>query len=183
MYFSNISDDELVQFHDTVHSNLLMPLTNVLTSNKFKIETILANKLYKIYPLFYCEEIISSNSNDKIFENKCIIATKEADTLLTFKSALPIIDLSNVDMGWSLNVATNGVTIYCYDKNTKNPIPNVNIDGVVYDCYWGSSKPHEFSGVTNKDGLFFYTNFPSVCKLHHLRLSYNGVDYDVGVDD
>jgi hypothetical protein len=51
------------------------------------VEEIITDSIYKIYPLFYTGTITSSNSNDKILENKCIICQKtENETFLTFIS-------------------------------------------------------------------------------------------------
>ena len=53
----------------------------------FKVETIIADTIYKIYPLFYTNTITSSNSDDRILDNKCIICNKkDKETYITFIS-------------------------------------------------------------------------------------------------
>ena len=85
MYFTNITNPELNYFHGIKPPSFSIKLTTALTSDLFKIETIISDTLYKLYPLFYCETITSSNPNDKVLDNKCIICKKETnDTLLTF---------------------------------------------------------------------------------------------------
>lgn len=77
MYFSNISDKELQYFKGLKIPNFSISLTEMLTSKLFKIETIIAGNLYKIYPLFYTNKIISSNPDDNILDNKCLIVSKQ----------------------------------------------------------------------------------------------------------
>ena len=55
-YFTNITNEELQYFHNLTVPNFTIKLTDVLTSNLFKKETIISGTLYKIYPLFYCKE-------------------------------------------------------------------------------------------------------------------------------
>ena len=87
MYYSNITNEELQYFHNLTVPNFSIKLTDVLTSDLFKKETIITDTIYKIYPLFYCKEITSTNPDDRVLENKCIICKKEStETYLTFKS-------------------------------------------------------------------------------------------------
>lgn len=86
MYYSTIMNKELQYFHNRPVHNFTVKLSQMLTSPLFQVEEIITNKIYKIYPLFYTGTITSSNSNDKILENKCIICQKtENETYLTFK--------------------------------------------------------------------------------------------------
>lgn len=92
MYFRNISNEEFQYFHGIKASNFSISLTDILhkTGNKFdnklfKIEEIIEDTLYRIYPLFYTNEIVSTNNADRIIDNKCIIATKrDAETYYKF---------------------------------------------------------------------------------------------------
>lgn len=87
MYYSNITNEELQYFHNLTVPNFSIKLTDVLTSDLFKKETIITDTIYKIYPLFYCKEITSTNPDDRVLENKCIICKKEStETYLTFRS-------------------------------------------------------------------------------------------------
>ena len=45
MYFSNIANEELKHFHGIVGADFSMSLTDILTSNLFKVETIIADKI------------------------------------------------------------------------------------------------------------------------------------------
>ena len=76
MYFSNITNEELQHFHGIVGADFSMSLTDILTSNLFKVETVIVDKIYRVYPLFYCREVISSNVNDKLLDTKCLILQK-----------------------------------------------------------------------------------------------------------
>ena len=85
MYFSNISNNELQHFHNSTGADFSMSLTEILTSDLFKTEMIIPDKLYRAYPLFYCKEIISNNPNDKILDNKCLILQRQdTETYLSF---------------------------------------------------------------------------------------------------
>lgn len=94
MYFGNIADPELNKYPKPSIDNFTIKLTDILhkTSgtydNKlFKIEEIITDKLYKIYPMFTCSNISSSNSDDEIFENRLIICNKQTkETYITFTS-------------------------------------------------------------------------------------------------
>lgn len=77
MYFTNITNEELQYFKREAINNFNINLTDILSSNLFKIEEIVSNSIYRIYPLFNCEKIISSESDNIILENKCIIVTKK----------------------------------------------------------------------------------------------------------
>lgn len=77
MYFSNISNVELQQFHNFKMKNFNISLTEMLNSNLFKVETIINDTLYRVFPLFYTDNVKSSNADDKILDNRCIIAIKK----------------------------------------------------------------------------------------------------------
>lgn len=86
MYFSNIHNPELQHFHGTTGVDFTMSLTDILESDLFEIEN-LGNNIYRVFPLFYCKTIISSNLNDKILDSRCLILNKrEKETYLTFRT-------------------------------------------------------------------------------------------------
>ena len=90
MYFSNIANEELKHFHNIVGVDFSMSLTDILASNLFKIETIVEDSIYRVYPLFYCKDVISSNVNDKLLDTKCLILQKkEHETYLSFITNSP----------------------------------------------------------------------------------------------
>ena len=94
MYFKNISDPELNQLPKPYAPNFSIKLSDILHKtngafdNKlFRIEEIVTGKLYRIYPMFNTKRIESTNPNDRIFENRLIICTKEtSETFVTFIS-------------------------------------------------------------------------------------------------
>ena len=76
MYYSNIANSELQYFKNLPVNNFTIKLSDVLTTEGlFKVEEIIANSIYKIYPMFYTQTITSSNSNDRILDNRCIICS------------------------------------------------------------------------------------------------------------
>ena len=76
MYFTDITNPELQYFHGINARNFNISLSEMLSSDLFIVETIITDSIYRIYPIFYSQQIISSNPDDKILENKCIIANK-----------------------------------------------------------------------------------------------------------
>lgn len=92
MYFSNISNPELQHLHNTLGADFSMSVNEILHKagdvfdNKlFIVEEIISDKLYRVYPQFYCNNIISSNPNDKNLDNRCLILEKtEHETYLSF---------------------------------------------------------------------------------------------------
>ena len=112
MYFTDITNPELQYFHRlNAPYNFNLSLSKILTSDLFIVETIITDSIYRIYPMFYCNEITSTNPDDKILENKCIIANKNTEeTYFDFisddKDILKIVNLtgykqinSNLTMG------------------------------------------------------------------------------------
>ena len=87
MYFSNIGNAELTHFHKTLGADFSMSLTEILSSDLFNVEPIIDGSLYRVYPLFYCKEVISSNSNDRNMDNRCLILEKtNHETYLSFRT-------------------------------------------------------------------------------------------------
>lgn len=87
MYYTDLTNTELLEFHKVKCGNFSAKLSYIKTSNFFKTEEIIANEIYKIYPLFYCDEITSSNSDDKILGTQCIIANQTSnETYYHFKN-------------------------------------------------------------------------------------------------
>ena len=85
MFSSNINNRELEPFHKVMGVDFTISLTDLLQSRLFEVETIIENKMYRAYPLFHCNEISSTNTDDKIIENKCLILQKrERETYLSF---------------------------------------------------------------------------------------------------
>lgn len=86
MYYTDITNKELQYFHNKKVNSFTIGLTDLLIHKLFKKVQVTDN-IYKIFPLFYCDEILSTNPNDKILENKCIICIKkEKETYFTFKT-------------------------------------------------------------------------------------------------
>ena len=90
MYFKNIANKDLEPFHKLAIPNFSITLTDMLTSPLFKVETIQTGSLYKIIPLFYAGVITSTNKEDRILENKAIIAEKKTkETSASSMNAAP----------------------------------------------------------------------------------------------
>lgn len=79
MYYTNITDEETLLFKGLMVPNFTIKLSDALTSGLFKVETIITDKLYKIYPLFYTESISTDNESDTVIDDLCIICNKQED--------------------------------------------------------------------------------------------------------
>jgi hypothetical protein len=87
MYYTNIGNPDLQYFKNLTVPNFTIKLTDLLSSDLFKVDEIITDTIYKIYPLFYCNEITSSNTGDKVLENRLVICMKhDQETYLTFLS-------------------------------------------------------------------------------------------------
>ena len=121
MYFTDISHRELVKFHNQVKVNFKIKLQDASNIDLFKVETI--GDILKVYPLFYCDRIESSNSNDKIMENKCVICENKNDTILYFISDenLPVLNLNYTYYADFIDY----LVFYMYDGINGNSLHNV----------------------------------------------------------
>lgn len=176
MYFGNISDRELSQYHNKVYTNFSMGLITVLSSPLFKIEEIVPNNIYKIYPLFYCENISSTNSADKIIENKCIICIKNTNTLLHFKTERNYV-VSSLNCSW-LADENGGIFLGTVFDEKGNAINGAEVT-FEYTHYRQSKKFIE-TGVTGFDGLFYFGvgrllgSIKGIIRYNDLELVLNG---------
>ena len=108
-YYTNISNPELYYFHQIPVKNFTIKLGDILTSGLFKTEEIIEDTIYKIYPLFYTQEITSSNPDDKILDNKCVLCTphENKETYLTFISD-PTEDITDyITWAWFYDLSEN----------------------------------------------------------------------------
>ena len=127
MYFKNISNEELRQFHPVNTQDFIMSLTDILDSNLFKIEN--HDGIYRIFPLFYCNSIKSNNPTDNILENRCIIASKMSEeTYFTFStgesSDLPVIPssfLNDTFKGLDTDLTTGEYNKFVYMVRANYP--------------------------------------------------------------
>lgn len=130
-YYTNISNPELYYFHNLPVKNFTIKLTDLLTSGLFKVDEIITDSIYKIYPLFYTNTITSSNSDDRILDNRCIICNKkDKETYITFISDEneEIVDYNNYASYYDIddNLTTNQFNAYV-SLIRHNTIHNDNI--------------------------------------------------------
>lgn len=127
MYFKDISNEELRRFRPVKTHDFVMSLTDILDSNLFKVEN--HDGIYRIFPLFHCNNIQSNNPTDKIFDNQCIITSNMAhETYFTFNtdgsSDLPIIPssfLNDTFKGLHDNLTTDEYNKFVYLLRNNYP--------------------------------------------------------------
>ena len=146
MYFSNIGDSELSQYHSLVCNDFKMTLTDVLSSDLFKVEEIVSDSIFKVYPLFYCSSIKSNNYDDKVLDNRCVICKNATDTVLSFNTVKSIV--GDVDFGYSVYNGAVGFVVYCYDTNTNIPLSDLVLTV--------ETSKGIFNVVTGSDGAITY---------------------------
>ena len=152
MYFSNIANEELQNFHGIVNVDFSMSLTDILTSKLFKVETVIIGSIYRVYPLFYCKEVISSNVNDKILDTRCLILHKtEYETYLSFitnrSSDNIILDESTVKIkaiGDNLTTDEFNALVYCL-RQRGNLTESLNFEDDI--SITGVYASYEFNNV------------------------------------
>ena len=105
-----------------------MSLTGILNSSLFHIENM-GNSIYRIYPLFYCNNIVCSDDDNRILDTRCIIAIlKNSETFFSFINNPDgsIYDFSNESYypAYSIedNLSMNDFNrlVYILRKNTKH---------------------------------------------------------------
>lgn len=126
MYYSNISNNEVKLFHNSVKSNFNALLIDIIDNSLFNVETIIENKLYRIVPLFHCDTIVSTNKNDKILDNRCIICEYSTKTVLYFNTTNSV---NNFDYNYKIRTV-NGkyfIDFIFFDNITLNRLNNIEI--------------------------------------------------------
>lgn len=121
MYYLTIDDEDVKQLHKTVKVDDTFTISEILSSTSFHIENY-NNDLYKICPLFYCDEITSTNNSDKIFGNQCIITKYDGNTVYLFKSENFIKNI----LIYPLIIADDCFILF-YDKATLKPLKDVTV--------------------------------------------------------
>lgn len=169
MYFSNITNSELAKYHNTIKNNFELPFSEMISSDLFKVETIISDAIYKIYPLFYCEEITSTNLNDKIFENKLLIVEKNTNTLFSFRTKKN----REGNGRFSIEATNMGVVFYVYDEITSASIQNARITGLVKR---NDVTNFTFDGFTDENGVY-YINWGATW------LNFQFINLDITLDD
>lgn len=176
LYFSNIGDSELAQFHKTISNTFNITFEDALSSNLFKVENIINNKLYKLYPLFYSDSITSTNEEDEVLENKCIICNYDLNTLLIFEGTNMIVKSEDLEIGYYLYYTKYGFVFFTYNKIDGTPLSNVKINTLM-------QYTHRITGVTDETGLFYcITDFEiidSSVTFMEFVIEYNGVEYNI----
>lgn len=124
--YTNISDNELVQYHGKIKVNRRFKLDDILDDNTLFIVKEHATGIYKIVPLFNFETISSTNPQDKVIDNKCIISIYDADTVISFITNTSFEDfdiLTNTVEKWGQKIFY-GVG---YEKTQLTPVKGAEV--------------------------------------------------------
>jgi len=152
MYFKDITDEEVTQFHNKVHINYKTKISNILNNDLFEIERM--NDLIKIIPLFYFDNAYSSNSNDKLIDNKLFLCEYKGDTELIFDT-----NDKQINCGILTYDENDTIIVYLYNKITGKPIADVTAHIQLIYTIHGSTMPviiGEFDLKLNDGGVLYY---------------------------
>ena len=122
MYFTNISNEELQRFHGIIKNNLNINLVDVEDNPLFDCKK--TEDLIRIYPLFYTDRIESTNENDNVLDNKCIICELNTETKLYFivEETIPVLSLNySYETDYK-----NYWSFYCFDGGNGNILSDVS---------------------------------------------------------
>ena len=148
MYFTNITNKELYQFHNKVKSNFNMKISEIINSPLFRVEN--SGDLLRIYPLFYTDKIVSSNSIDRILEDKCIISQNNLNTTLFF-----IVDEKIPVLSINYSFKTDYLKyweFYIYDGYKGSPLSNALIHLIFKN---NDDITSELDLYSDKDGVIY----------------------------
>jgi len=119
MYNNGLTDPELAEIHNLFKLNLNMFLADILESDLFQTED--KGDYYIIYPLFYCDEIITDG--DAIIEGSYkIICSKTYSNIFIFDSKTTL----GTDKMYTIKQygRPNKYLIFIYYQNTMEPCRN-----------------------------------------------------------
>ena len=148
MYFTNIANKELQRFHKVVKNNFNINLNDVESNPLFVVET--TEELMRIYPLFYTDKIESSNSNDKVLGNQCIICENNTETKLYF-IVEETVPLSSLDYSYNTD-NDNYWSFYCFDGGSGNSLAGVS---AIATFKQNNETVQEIEITTDKNGLIY----------------------------
>ena len=149
MYFTNIGYRELQQFHEKVKNNFNIRLSEVTSNGLFKVENM--GGLLKIFPLFYSDKIESSNTNDKVLDNKCVICENKTDTSLFF-IVDEMIKVLSLDYSYYSDFNTY-LVFYLFDGGNGNSLSNVNVTATFKN---NDNIVKELELTTDKKGIVYF---------------------------
>ena len=118
MYNNGLQDEELQLLHNQVKLNLNMFLSDILSSDLFKV--VSKDDYYHIYPLFNCDSI-ETDGDAFISGSYLIICPKNYDNIFLFISDNSII----INKTYTItNREENYWIIFIYDEWTFQPCRN-----------------------------------------------------------
>ena len=121
IYNEGLNSDFANFIAEKVKYNLYIQVADVLTSNLFSVTS--HDSYYEVLPLFNFDSVTSSNPNDKTDNNKVLILHKDNTTMLSFKSNVPIMQVSEIKTETILD-DIKYTLYYTYDNITGEPAPH-----------------------------------------------------------
>lgn len=172
---TSLADSELLFYHKQIKSNVVISLIDAIDDNPlFIVEN--NDDAIKIIPLFYCDAIASSNVNDNVLENKCIICENREDTYLNFLTNKGTEDIGVFYNRYAFYIPGVVTKVYfrgvVYDKLNYTPLSNA---AVQIKATYIHNVIKEYEVVTDEFGEFAIID-ENRSKIEHLKVTvyYNG---------
>ena len=121
MYNEGLNSDFCKFMAEKVKYNLYITVAEILTSPLFQVTS--HDSYYEVLPLFNFDSVTSSNPNDNTSNNKVLILLKDNTTRLSFKSSIPIMQVSEIQTETILD-DIKYTLYYTYDNITGEPAPH-----------------------------------------------------------
>ena len=122
IYNEGLNSDFANFIAEKVKYNLYISVADVLTrTDLFQVTT--NNENYIVKPLFNFDSVTSSNPDDHTGNNKVLVLNKDTSTMLSFKSNVPIIEVSEMKTETILD-DIKYTLYYTYDNITGEPAPH-----------------------------------------------------------
>jgi len=159
MFFTNITDPVLQYFKNIKVRSFSISLTQMLSSDIFVTENV-GNNIYRVFPLFYVDEITSTNPNDKILGSKGLIIDSSVQSYYNFINndsdvIIDYVDLEFCELNTSLSTSELNSIIQVMKHipfDDKVTIKNGLVDGEYADYDF------DLNGTTIVDNGVLITN-------------------------
>ena len=131
MYFSNIFNREIEKVVKSIKYNGVVPLDEINTE-AWVIEE--HDSILRLFPLFNCDNITSSNDNDVIIDNNKVLICENLDDIILIIDGSGLIQYNGINLllyaindSFTLSEDENiSMSIIAADNNNK-PIPELEI--------------------------------------------------------
>ena len=163
MYFSTLNNNEVQHFHEQGRLSFSTTLTQILSDDTLFLTEQMNTNIYRVFPLFYCDKVVSSNTDDITDNTRCLILIQqETETYITFKKENDIYPpyilqdslLDTKKIGYNLTDAEYNSLIYRLRKQgVLNKTLSFEENNEVKGDYGEYNFDYDTEAVRNHEGL------------------------------